>query len=116
MSISYYFIYHIKSRFSYSNYKNFVISFPSSFYNLYISLWKLGDHFFGLPSFINNEYELTQIIRKEQLMNFINNHPEINIKLFVHKFNKILFTIDNTFFNLWSKKEIELKILFSRYE
>ena len=109
MSISYYFIYHIKSRFSYSNYKEFIISFPSSFYNLYISLWKLGDHFFGLPSFINNEYELTQIIRKEQLMNFINNHPEINIKLFVHKFNKILFTIDNTFYNLWSKKEIELK-------
>jgi len=109
MSYSYYFIYHIKSRFNYSNYSNFDVSFPSSFYNLYISLWKLGDHFFGLPSFINNEYELIEKVKKEQLMNFINNHPEINIRLFVHKFNKCLFVIDNYFFSKWSKKEIELK-------
>ena len=109
MSISYYFIYHIKSRFTFSNYKNFVVSFPSSFYSLYVSLKKLGNHIFGLPSFINNEYQLKEIIKKEQLMNFINNHPEINIKLFVHKFNRILYSIDNNFMNIWSKKEIELK-------
>ena len=109
MSYAYYFIYHIKSRFDYKNYKRFNCSFPSAFYSFYRSVWKFLNLIIGLPYFLNNDDLIRQKIRKEQLMNFIHNHPEINLRLFIHDTSQLFQKIDNIFQNYWEKKLIEIK-------
>lgn len=104
MSISFLLFYSLYYRFSNYNYqKLFPCSFPSSFYNLYISFYKLIHLFFGLPMYDHNEYKIIFELKRERLLDFINSNKEkdFDFTFFSSKNKRKLIKFDEDFDRIW---------------
>ena len=111
MSISFYFIYTLKDIFTMKNYKYFVFSFFSSIYHLYITIFNLLNLLFGMPMYRNNDYELIEKIKKEELKNFIKLNPKFKYEIFDNLIlRKEIFKIDDTFKNNWNNEILPEKL------
>lgn len=111
MSISFLFIYTIKNRFSLKNYEYFSYSFFSAIYSLYLTVFNLLDLLFGMPMYRNNEHELTEKIKKEELKYFVSLNPNFTYKMFDKKvLKKEIYKIDDAFKNKWNNEILPEKL------
>ena len=111
MSISFFFIYTMKNRFNIENYKYFSLSFFSSIYHLYLTIFNLLNILLGMPMYRNNEYELISKIKKEELKKFIALNPNFKYKMFDNKvLREEIFIIDDKFKEKWNNEILPEKL------
>ena len=102
MSISFLFLYSLYYRFSTYNYKNlFPCSFPSSFYNLYLSFHQIINLFFGLPIYDHNEYKIESKIKHQRLLDFVQTNNDLDFSFFNSKNKQKLIKFDVDFNKKW---------------
>ena len=102
MALSFKFFYTIKNRFKFENYfHNFPNTFFSSIYHLYMTFKLLINALVGIPLFMDNTYQLTMKIKKEDLKRFIQLNPDFNYKLYLNKNLKKIYELDTEFKNNW---------------
>ena len=111
MSLSFSSIYTLKNRFDIKKYCYFSISFFSSFYHLYLTIFDTLNLLVGMPLYRNNEYELTRKIKYEDLKKFIELNPHFIYKMFDRKIiNEIIFKLDDDFRKKWNKEILPEKM------
>ena len=102
MSISFLFLYSLYYRFSTYNYeRTFPLSFPSSIYYLYYSIYQIIHLFFGLPLYHYDDYKIKQKIYNQRLKNFIGLNGGFDFSFFDPKNIQILKQFDSEFNSKW---------------
>ena len=96
-------VYSTKNHFKINNYNySFPVTFLSSFYHLYITVYDLLNLLVGMPMYSSNYYELDHKIRHDYSLKFINLHPNINYNLFENEYMKQIKKVDNNFLAKWN--------------
>ena len=102
MSISFLFLYSLYYRFSTYHYdKVFPLSFPSSIYYLYYSIYQIIHLFFGLPMYQNDYYIIEKKIYYQRLKDFIRLNDDFDFSFFEPKNIHILRNFDSEFKAKW---------------
>ena len=102
MSISFLFLYSLYYRFSTYNYKKiFPLSFPSSIYYLYYSIYQIIHLFFGLPLYHYDDYKISKKIYYQRLQDFIRLNGDLDFTFFDPKNIQILRKFDSEFKSKW---------------
>ena len=111
MSLSFKFIYLLKDLFNTEKYQYFSCSFLSSFYHIYLTGYNLLNLFFGMPLFRNNDYELIQKIKRDELKKFIELNPNFIYEMFDYKtLREKIFIIDDDFKKKWNNELLPKKL------
>ena len=111
MALSFKFFYTIKNRFRIKNYfDNFPITFFSCFYHLYMTFRLIINSLVGIPLYFDNQFELRQKIKKDDLKKFIELNPGFNYKLYKYQNIKKFNEIDTEFKDEWQGKIMPMKL------
>ena len=114
LSISFFFLYNIKYRFNSEDYKEiFPLTFFSSIYHLYNSLYQSLNVIFGLPKYDDSNYEANNVrsnIIHQRLLNFIQSNRDLDYGIFKPETQNKLKKLDQEFEKKWAK-EIQPSII-----
>ena len=103
LATTFYLMYSMKYRFS-CEYERFNLSFASSVYSIYESVYNTIELFIGFPSFYSNQDGIKQKVNHDNLISFIETNPLIKLKMYAFVFYRKVTENERQFWNEWERE------------